>query len=167
MKPRTRVLWVSTIAGVLAAIAASLFAVAGAGIYGTPFAGNRYFNAALFLVLLFGPFAILPCTLLAIWKARWGGIILCTSAIAETVSILLLNQREWGFAIHDAAIAFCVIALPVFVLGSLLFRSDDSADSKWKMHLWRLELAVMAIVSMLLLWQVGNDAITFLYYWCR
>ena len=158
MKARNPILIASLVTGTLALLGASLFAVAGAGIYGSPFAGNFDENVTLLLVLLCGPVAILPCTLLDWWKAAYGGIVLCVLAIIEVGVISLYNDREWGFAMHDAALGSLVLALPMFAIGTLLFFSGQPRAA-WLNWLWWIALIVVAIVMCYFLWWVGADGV--------
>lgn len=115
-------------AGILAVFGSALFAVAGAGMYGSPFAGDPYFNTTLLLVLI-GPVAILPCAILDYLKPGGGGIILSGLAILEIIPISLNNIYQWGFAIHNAALAILFLALPMFSIGVLLVFSSKSFRS--------------------------------------
>ncbi len=166
MVNRKRILVASLIAGILALLGAALFAVAGAGIYGSPFAGDSYFNATLLLVLLWGPFAILPCTLLDWRKPGYGGIVLCGCAVIEVGVITLNNLREWGFAVHDAALGSMCLGFPMFVMGTFLFASSRSHAS-WLRWVWRIECLLAALATGFFLWQVGADGIDFLLYLVR
>ncbi len=166
MKSRKAILTFSVIIGTLALLAAGLFAVAGAGIYGSPFAGDTYFNATILLVLLFGPVAVLPCTLFDWWKPGYGGIVLCGLAILEVVVIALNNLREWGFAVHDAALGSLCLAFPMFVIGTLLFFSGKTHVS-WLNWVWRFQVFFAATVAAYFVWQVGADGVGALIHLLR
>ncbi|GIX00828.1 MAG: hypothetical protein KatS3mg111_4160 [Pirellulaceae bacterium] len=166
MKSRKVILTSSIIIGTIALLGAGLFAVAGAGIYGSPFAGDTYFNATLLLVLLFGPVAVLPCTLFDWWKPGFGGIILCTLAIFEVVVVVLNNLQEWGFAVHAAALGSLCLAFPVFVTGTLLFFSGNPQVS-WLNWAWRFEVLLAATVAAYFMWHVGADGVSALRHLLR
>lgn len=166
MKSRKVILTFSVIIGTIVLLGAGLFAVAGAGIYGSPFAGDTYFNATLLLVLLLGPVAVLPCTLFDWWKPGYGGIILCTLAIFEVVVVVLNNLRERGFAVHDAALGSLCLAFPIFVIGTLLFFSGKTHVSclEWA---WRFEVLLAATVGAYFVWHVGADGVGALLHLLR
>ena len=158
MKSRKLIFVFSAIVSTLALLGAILFSVAGAGIFGSPFAGDSYFNATLLLVLLFGPVAALPCTVFDWWKPGVGGVLLCVLALFEVFLIVLNNIREWGFAVHDAALGSLCLALPMFILGTMLFFSS-SLHVAWVDWVWRIMLLLVATVTMFFMWRVGADGV--------
>ncbi len=166
MECRKQIFVVSLITGVLALLGTGLFVVAGAGIYGSPFAGDSYFNTTLLLVLLCGPFAVLPCTLFDGQKPGYGGIVLCGLAVVEVAMITLNNVREWGFAVHDAALGSLCLGFPMFVIGTLLITSSKPHAS-WLNWVWWIELLLAALAAGYFLWQVGADGIGILFYLLR
>ena len=88
-KGRQILLAVSTLIGVFALLGAGWFTVAGAGMFGSPFAGDTYFNATLMLVLICGPLTILPSGF-AIHNAALGS--LCLAAPMFLLGSLLLRS---------------------------------------------------------------------------
>ena len=54
VKRRRTILILALVVGILAICGSALFAIAGAGMYGSPFAGDTYFNVTLLIVLLIG-----------------------------------------------------------------------------------------------------------------
>ncbi len=156
---RMTVLLFSAMVGVLALLAAILFTVAGAGIFGTPFQGDAYFNTTLLFVLLSGPCVVLPCVLFDWMKPTIGGLLLCTFSLIEVVAVALNNTREWGFAMHDAALASLIIALPMFAIGTLLFYSHSSTSATLR-RIWQTEAGVAMLVAGFFCWNVGADGIS-------
>ncbi len=163
---RKPVLIFSVFFGSLALAGAVFFAVAGAGIYGSPFAGDAYFNFTLLLVLLCGPVMILPCTILDSFRPGVGGFTLCGMAVVEIVVIALNNIQQWGFAVHAAALGSLCLALPMFVIGTALFLSVNQQVSRLN-WLWRLELLLVAAAAGVFSWQVGADGFDALLNWLR
>lgn len=133
-----------------------LFAVAGAGMYGSPFQGGSYFNNTLMLILVFGPFAILPCAIFDIWKPGLGGLALCASSIIDVVVIILNNWTEYGFSVYNSAGASTFVALPIFVVGSLLYYSSQSTRA-WNIWIWRGLLALLVIAFLFFAWKIAPD----------
>ena len=166
MNGRKPILVWALITGTLAVLGASLFAVAGAGIYGSPFAGDSYFNATLLLVLLCGPAAVLPCTLFDMWKPGYGGIVLCGLSVIEVLVITLNNIREWGFAVYDAALGSLCLAVPMFALGTLIFFSGKP-HVPWLKWAWWIEVLLAASVTGYFLWHVGADGVDALFLLLR
>ena len=166
IKRRRTILILAFVVGILAICGSALFAIAGAGIYGSPFAGDNYFNVTLLIVLLIGPVAILPCTILDYLKPGCGGSILCGLSIIEVVSIVLNNIRQWGFAIHDAALASFSLALPMFAIGTMLIFSSSShrKELNW---IWRVEVLFAVVVAAYFSWHVGADGVSALFHLLR
>lgn len=165
-KGRQILLAVSTLIGVFALLGAGWFTVAGAGMFGSPFAGDTYFNATLMLVLICGPLTILPCTLLEMLKPRWGGMLLCSLSLAEAGVLVLNNCYQWGFAIHNAALGSLCLAAPMFLLGFLFLGSTPSKD-RWSPMIWWGETTVAAVVAAFFLVMVGRDGAQALFYWLQ
>ncbi len=158
MLQRKLILIASGLIGVLGLMGAGLFALGGAGIDGSPFQGDAYANITLALVLLLGPCAILPCTLYEIRRPQWGGILLCSLALIVVLMIAANHQREWGFAIHQAALVSLCLALPMFLIGSLLFFS--SQPLRMGLHgLWYIELVLAVLIAGYFGWQAGSDGV--------
>jgi len=149
----------SLIIGLLALAVTIWFAIAGAGIFGSPLtAGDPYANRMLVLVLIFGPALILPCTFLELWRPNWGGVVLTTLALCELGMMILYNVRQWGFAIHDAGLGAVCLALPMFILGSaMLFTSP--IRHRMLITVWFCEFAAAATIGAYLTWQVGRDGL--------
>lgn len=166
MKARQSILVVSILCGILAALAAGLFAVVGAGMYGSPFQGDTYFNSTLFWVLILGPLAVLPCAIVDYFKSGCGGLLLCGFAIVDVIVIVLNNIRQWGFAIHDAGLGTLCLAFPMFVIGTLLFFSSGRRDGRLK-WIWRIELALATGPAVYFSWHVGRDGLSALCWWLR
>ena len=166
VKRRRTILILAFVVGILTICGSALFAIAGAGIYGSPFAGDTYFDITLLMVLLFGPVAILPCTILDYWKQGCGGAILCGLSIIEAVLIILNNIRQWGFAIHDAALGSFLLALPMFAIGTLLIFSSSShrRGLNW---IWRVEVLFAVVVGAYFSWHVGADGASALFHLLR
>jgi len=149
----------SLIIGLLALAGTIWFAIAGAGIFGSPLtAGDPYANRMLVLVLIFGPALILPCTFLEIWRPNWGGFVLTILALCDLGMIFLYNVRQWGFAIHDAGLGAACLALPMFILGSaMLFTSP--IRHRLLITVWFCEFAAGATIGAYLTWQVGRNGL--------
>jgi len=158
MRARKPIVVISLITGTLAILGSGFFAAVGAGVYGSPFAGDGYFNTTLLFVLLCGPVAVLPCTLVDCWKPGYGGIVLCGLAEIEVLMISLNNIRAWGFAIHDAALGSLCLALPMFAIGSMLFVSGKPQVERLS-WLWWMALLLAASVITFFLWHVGADGV--------
>ncbi len=166
MKHRTLILTLALGSGVIAIVGAIWFAIAGAGFYGSPFSGDFYFKATLMMVLLFGPLTVLPASIIDIFKPGRGGLLLCGLADIELAVIALNNLREWGFAIHDAALGSVCIAFPMFLIGSLLFFSGQQR-SGWTLRIWRVLLAIAISVAVFYCWHVGQDGFEALVHLLR
>ncbi len=167
MKNRKRILVVSGVCGILAFLGAGLFAVLGAGMYGSPFAdGDVYFDLTLLFVLLLGPVAVLPCTILDCFKSGLGGILLCGFAIADVIAICLNNSVTSVFIVQTAGLITFCLALPTFVIGTLLFFSSGRSDGRWK-TIWWFELALASVPAVYFSWQVGLDGVSGLIWWMR
>lgn len=149
----------SLIVGALALAGTIWFAIAGAGFYGSPLtAGEPYSNWMLVLVLLCGPALILPCVLLELWRPNWGGFVLTILALCELGMIILYNVRQWGFAIHDAGLGAACLALPMFILGSLLLFTSPIRH-RMLITVWFCEFIAGATIGAYLTWQVGRDGL--------
>ena len=144
---RRWVLFSSTVIGALALAATALFVIFIVGRFGSP-------TPLLLLFLLCGPVALLPCVLFDMWKPSLGGITLCSLSLVEAGFIALSNQRPQGFAIHDAALGSLCLAFPMFVIGTLLFRSSK-LDISWLNWVWLIEVFVAASATGYFLWHVG------------
>jgi hypothetical protein len=164
MKGRQWILVASGVCGILALVGAGLFVVAGAGWAGSPFQGGTYFNVTLFLVIILGPVAVLPCTILDYFKSGLGGLLLCGFAIADVIAIVLNNTRDWGFAIHDAGLGALCLAFPAFVIGTLLFFFSGRCDGRLK-SIWQIELALAAVPAVYFSWHVGPDGLSAALSW--
>lgn len=164
---RKPILITAAVLGVLALLGAALFAVAGAGMYGSPFDGDAWYNATLLAVLLIGPVAILPCVVFDYLKPGRGGWMLCGLALVDVLAITLHNQCEWGFAIHSAGLATLGLTLPMVVVGTLLLLSTNPAPGSTLVWIWRIEMILGGIIGIYFLWQVGWDGISALVYWLR
>jgi len=143
---RRWVLFSSTVIGALA-LAATPVMIFIVGRFGSP-------TPLLLLFLLCGPVALLPCVLFDMWKPSLGGITLCSLSLVEAGFIALNNQRPQGFAIHDAALGSLCLAFPMFVIGTLLFRSSK-LDVSWLNWVWLIEVFVAASATGYFLWHVG------------
>ena len=153
MNKRRPILVCSLIIGTLAFLGSGLFAVAGAGILGSPFSGGSYHQITLLLLLICGPVIVLPCTLFDLRKPGYGGFVLCSLALVEVGMISLHHVMEYGFNIFNAAGASLFIALPMFVIGSLLLFSGKP-HAAWLNRAWWIELFLAASVSVWFLWQL-------------
>ena len=156
MKFRSLVLIFAFLIGVVAAKIAVLFAIAGAGMFGTPFQGDSFFNITLLLVWVFGPFAILPLTLFDTWKPGWGGLLLCGSAVVDVGMICLNNIYMNGFSVYNAVTASASIALPVFAIGSLVYFSGRK-ESTWSIWIWGFMLALLILAAIFFAFKIGPD----------
>jgi len=142
---KRRIIVVGTLVfGAIGLVIGALFSIAGAGMYGSPFQGGSYFNKTLVLVLVFGPFAILPCAILDIWKSGWGGLTLCLASVTDVCVIILNNWSEYGFDVYNSATASTLVALPIFIAGSLLYFSGRPNRS-WNVWIWRGSLALLIV----------------------
>ena len=150
------------VVGILALAASGLFAIGGAGMFGSPFQGTDRENLLLLLTLLLGPVAILPCALLDLARPGWGGLLLGILALADVAAIVAFNQRMWGFAIHDAALGSLVLAAPAFLIGSLLFFTAPSR-SRASLWIWLAAASIAVLVAGWFSWQVGRDGLSSLY----
>lgn len=149
--------WLTLAVGVLSACLATCFSIFGAGMYGSPLtAGDANSNWNLVLVLVLGPFAILPCALLEFRKPAWGGTALCTLAICDAGLIIRYNVREWGFAVHDAGLGTFCLALPMFLLGTLL-QFSSRTFSKLRFMIWCAQASIVMALTAYFTWQVGQD----------
>ena len=156
VKWRRTIVGATFIIGVLAFVAACLFTVGGAGILGSPFTGEMRSDVALFLILLLGPVAVLPCVTWDHFKPTWGGIALCSLALIEVVPIVWYCQREWGFAIHSAALASLGLSLPMMIMGTLLvYSSNERRMAVGKV--WQVEVLIATIIAAYFIWSVGAD----------
>lgn len=164
---RKPILITAAVLGLLALFGAALFAVAGAGIYGSPFDGDAWYNGTLLAVLLVGPVAILPCVVFDYLKPGRGGWLLCGLALVDVLAITLNNQCEWGFAIHAAGLATLGLTLPMVLLGTLLFLSANPDSGSLLVWIWRIEMILAGIIGIYFLWQVGWDGISALVHWLR
>ena len=169
---RRCVLFSSAVIGALALVATALFVIfilgrlgSPMGLLRSPFEGD-WRGSTLLFVLLCGPVALLPCVLFDIWKPSLGGITLCSLSLAEAGLIALSNQRQWGFAIHDAALGSLCLAFPMFVIGTFLVRSSK-LDVSWLNWVWLIELFVAASAMGYYLWHVGADGVSALFHWLR
>jgi hypothetical protein len=140
---RPLVLVISLATGALTFVGSVLFLFIGAGMYGSPLAGDVWFNTTLFLIVLFGPMAVLPCALVEKWWPTWGGVALCNLSIPVVFLLILNNMREWGFATYDAATGTLCLAIPMFILGTLLWHSQTTHE-KWAKIVWRTQLMMLA-----------------------
>jgi drug/metabolite transporter (DMT)-like permease len=162
IKHRHLIVILATVIGVLGILGSALFTVAGAGMYGSPFAGDTYFNLTLLLVLLCGPVAILPCTILDRHKPGLGGLALCGFAIVAVVPITLNNIRQWGFAIQDAGVASFCLAFPMFTIGSMLLFSSPPQRSELK-WIWRVELLILSAIAVCYSWLLRDDVMIMIF----
>lgn len=142
--------------GVIGIVIGSLFIVAGAGMYGSPFQGGAYFNRTLMLVLVFGPFAILPCAVFDIWKPGWGGLLLCACSTVDVAMIILNNWSEYGFSVYNSASASTFVALPLFMMGSSLYFTGRSTATRG-IWIWRMLLALLTGVFLFFAFKLGPD----------
>ncbi len=135
--------------------------------YGSPFAAEElFFNATLFFVLLLGPVAILPCTIVDYFRAGVGGLLMCTLAILDVIAIVLNNCAQWGFAIHNAGLVTFCLALPMFAMGSLLFVSSGWSGAAWR-RIWQGECFLATAMALFFSWYVGRDGLQALWSWLQ
>ena len=166
---RRRVLVSSTVFGTLGLATTAFVMIFVVGRFGSPmrllyspFEGDWDGSRSL-LMLLCGPVAVLPCVLFDMWKPSLGGITLCSLSLAEVGFIVLYNQRQWGFAVHDAALWSLCLAFPTFVIGTLLFFSGKPHVS-WLNWVWWIALLLAVSATGYFLWHVGADGVNALLY---
>ncbi len=125
-KFRTYSLRVMLCIGGLTLIGSLLFAWIGAGMYGSPFSGESSSVESLLLlaILVLGPAAILPCTLIEKFFPERGGIALCLCSILILPVLFAYNVREWGIAYYDIATGVVYLAVPNSLLGFWLLSTN-------------------------------------------
>ena len=98
----------------------------------SPVSGRRLVcvDMTLMGVLVFGPMALLPTTFLEISKPKWGGFLLCISALLCIGCIWMNNQYEWGFAAGNFWTATASIAVPMFLVGCYYIKSAKHLNAK-------------------------------------
>lgn len=144
--------------GIISMLGAVLFLVTGAGTYGSPLAGDIRFNLSLLAVVLFGPLAILLCSVVETRAPTLGAAILCASTLGGTLAAIVNNYGESGFLVYNVATVMLSISLPIFLLGSLLWHSGKLATSKpasvrlW----WGLFAVLIAMFGFLLVTVLGG-----------
>lgn len=144
--------------GALTMIVGVLFLVAGAGMYGSPMQGDAYFNTTLLLILIFGPFAVLPCVLFDIWKPGLGGLALCASSLIDVVMIVLNNISSYGTGLdaYNSLTATSCVALPIFIIGSVLYFSRRN-EGNWHRRVWQALLVLFVLTAIFFVYKIGPD----------
>ncbi len=135
---RTGFLAFQVLIGLVAVAGSAYFVLAGAGMFGSPFQGDPYFNLTLLMVVMFGPAMILPSALLDVWKPGWGGIFLCTTTILEGIGLMLNNFYEIGYNAYNVATAGVFLVVPMFALGSCLVVTGPRNSPK-RLVVWFLK----------------------------
>lgn len=166
MTLRSAILAVSMALGVLGGLGTAAFVLGGAGMFGSPFSGDPYFQLTLLAVLAFCPLAILPCTILEWWRPRVGAVALSCLTLCGFMAIVLNNVRDWGFAVHDAALGCLVLALPNFGIASALLFSTRPLP-RWLVLAWCLEAGAVVLVVGWFIREVGADGVSALFHWLQ
>ena len=153
---RRFILAFSFFVGVLAFAGAVLWAIAGAGLYGSPVAGiNNTDKMLLLLVLMCGPMAVLPSTIVEHRFSNWGGSSLATLSFVPILCVCLsavqsLDTPAGSLSYATATVWLCVGA-PNFALGSSLLLSN-AEKSGVLLVVWLIELPLAVILTVYYAW---------------
>jgi|RhiMetdeSRZDD1v2_1073273.scaffolds.fasta_scaffold235184_2 hypothetical protein len=127
---RTVMVFTGVALGGVEFVGACLWAIGGAGIYGSPLGGGPWANRVI-VFLLTGPMSLLPASVLAIWRPRWAGVWLTVTAVASAIAAvrvmdpLLPGAGEWspgrdsvGYYTFKWSLTLIIpFSLPMLVLG--------------------------------------------------
>jgi len=95
----TWICWTGISLGLIGFVGSVFWAIAGAGIYGSPLQGPRSWITAVMLFLLTGPMALLPLAILGIWHRRWAGrLLLLASLVSAVLAVRVMwpSLAEWS-----------------------------------------------------------------------
>jgi hypothetical protein len=105
--------------GVVEFLAAALWCLAGAGIYGSPLAilrGGELARALAFLIA--GPFSALPAVVLALWRPRLGALwLIAGGAVSAVLALPYLTT-------HASVFPMALASLPMLLAGVWLVRAS-------------------------------------------
>lgn len=114
--------------GLIGFVGSVAWAIAGAGIYGSPLQGRREWVATVILFLLTGPMALLPLAILGIWKRRWAGRLLLLASLASAFFAVLVmwpSLAEWSggpsgipaYALRWSLALILPVSVPILAIG--------------------------------------------------
>lgn len=110
------------ILGVLQALGAALWILAGAGPYGSPLAGPEREYVVAFL--LTGPLSALLASIVLLWRPRWGAAWLLVGGMASGV-------LACSFLSTDAhVLPLALVSVPMVILGTWSTRAISMAGSR-------------------------------------
>lgn len=126
--------------GSLQFVGGILWALAGAGVYGSPLHGGAPWVNRVLLFLATGPMSLLPASVLAIWWPRLAGAWLTVTAVVSAIAAILVmhpilpGSGEWSSGGESVAyytlkwsLALIVpFSLPMLILGVAFLWSPGS-----------------------------------------
>ena|SRR6478752_10343878 len=108
--------------GVAVSLGAALWCVGGAGMFGSPLAGESDRELAhVWAFLVIGPFSALPAAIVSLWKPRWGAIWLIAGGIVSGALAIPYFSTDAG------VVPLVLVPLPMLLLGMWLILRAQSA----------------------------------------
>jgi hypothetical protein len=120
--------------GLIGFVGSVYWAIAGAGMYGSPLTGRSEWITSVVLFLLSGPMALFPLAILAIWQRRWAGWLLVLSSFISAffaVRVMWTPLADWSgnpsaipaYAIRWSVTLVLPISIPILAFGLAFLRS--------------------------------------------